>query len=93
MATATVSTRKKAAPKPTAEEQAAAVQAAFMELPLEDQAEVLIAAAVEADSVADLRSVFDTYYRQLGWKALCRMFVLGEAASDVAERRARMAAR
>ncbi len=36
----------------------------------------------EAESVADLRVAFLDLYRRLGWKCLCRLFVLHQTPEE-----------
>jgi hypothetical protein len=38
---------------------------------------------IAAESAADVRAVFKRYYTDLGWKRLCRLFVLEYPAAEL----------
>lgn len=91
--TANGSTRRRKAAEPPPAEEPTATTEDLNNLPLEAQARVLIDLAMAKNDAAALRVVFHTYYAKLGWKNLCRMWVMGEDADSVMDRRERAAAR
>lgn len=40
-------------------------------------------------TAAEVREVFKAHYGKLGWKRLCRMFVLGQSAQQVGKEKDR----